>query len=836
MLALSVVLVLAIVPVAFGQEMQGVVASFTGTLSNSAQEDRIAFEVDATQYNLNVAGGVDFVFLMSGVTTVGSAFDAGLISVEPEGGGTVKPGVRKPDTVGSTASVALTRLTPGQYEIVVRSEHKTFGAYRLDVFLAGDASGDFKVDQEDTKIISRLNATKVGGAAYSSRADVDRNGVINSGDRQRAEANIGAVAPNPVPDNPLDQSLPAGALALFGASPDMFNSSAAEVRFSLTGAEFDATTPGDFTLTINEVDVGADHLTIEPHLLMANVTLADGRNDVSLKAYDTVGRPLYYKATLWGGSSTLHVNLVNPDGTPFLQQATVVAALSDDPSVAGQAITTTGSVTFQNVPARTILIKASGIGHEIGAAGVIGSAGVVTIKMTGFNTPSAVDNNDFHLGTLGWDIGTSPVLIVPHQEHVNGFFAPGAVNAAGLQTASIIDEDLVLTTSGEGERSISRTFTTLPDTTAVNIRYRFITTEVQGGFFGSPFNDFFRVALRSRRGGSSASETNSMNGLGLGAFDFASGSTAWRDVTLAVDTAGDVVQVDVGVANVGDGAYDSAVVVDFVEEIKDQVRPQIAWNNATGGLDISWQVVNQVLTNDATIQVFFANGTAFSNRLGAAVFRHTVPAGTVPGTGGPVRVAGTNLVDDPAGSTHIIAASGELQVAALADVQINFGPNADASVVSSGMVDIVKDGLRAAGASVGTIASTARTPADQARAMFINALNSGVASQLALYAPAGDAVINVYVRQTAGMTTAQIRANATTVRAAMEQEIINQGPENVSRHTGDPAVVSVVDVGYSSLNGKNRSLFVASVQPQASRFIDEPENNALHIELIKSDR
>ena len=67
-----------------------------------------------------------------------------------------------------------------------------------------------------------------------------------------------------------------------------------------------------------------------------------------------------------------------------------------------------------------------------------------------------------------------------------------------------------------------------------------------------------------------------MNGLGLGAFDFSSGATAWRTVTLKTDPNGDVIQLDVTVANVADGLLDSHVVIDFVSEKQDKVRPAIA--------------------------------------------------------------------------------------------------------------------------------------------------------------------------------------------------------------------------------------------------------------------
>ncbi len=818
---------------AFGQESAGVVASFSGTLSNAAQEDRIAFEVDADQFELNADGGVDFVFLMSSVSTAESPVDPGLLSVEPDGSGSVQHSTRRPDTANSTASIVLATLTPGKYEIVVRGEHKTTGPYRLDVLLAGDANTDFKVDTEDTQLIAQLNAKKKNDPEYSPYADVDRNGVINGGDRQRAEANLGALAVPPEADNPLDQSLPAGALALVGAAPDTFVSRTGGLRFSLAGAEFDAT-PADVTLTINGVNVPAGSLVIEPHLLTANVTLADGRNTIFFKAYDTIGRPLYYNATLWAGSATLQVNLLNPNGTAFTQQANVVAALSDDPSVAAQGITSTGSITFTNVPARTILVKAKGAGNEIGTAGVVGTQGVVSIKMIGFNAPSPIDNNDISLGTDGWVIAPgSPVSVIPHKEIIPGFLTGGSmVSGSSVTTSAIVDQDIMLGTSGLGERSVSRTFTTSQGTTAVKIRYRFITSEVPGGYFGSQFNDYFRVSLRSQAGGGAVSETNSMNGLGLAAFNYATGETNWREVTLPVDTAGDTIQADAAVANVGDGLFQSQVVIDFVQEIKDQVRPALAWNNTQGGLNLTWEVLDQALENDVTINVYFANGTGYANRLGAAVFSHVVPAGTAPGAGGPVHIPGTDLAGDPAGTTHLIAASSESQVGALADVRITFGPNANAGAVSAGMTDIVKDGLRAAGASTGTITSTLRSPADQARAMFNNALNTGAQAQLALYGAAGDAVIQVYIQQTAGLTPAQIAANAATIRAAMEAEIIAQGPENVSRHCGDPAVRTVVDVSYNSFNGNNRPLFRTAVAGRVSRLIDEPNNNCFHLELV----
>ena len=819
-------------------QQPGSFATYSGELSNPGQQDSIAFDVDPDRVTVGDDGDVGLVFLLSAAD--GSALDPGLIQVGPRNeGGVEVGGAQKPDTAGSNASLTLASLLPGEYQVTVRGEHGTTGAYRLDVRLAGDADGDLDVDADDLALIAELSGAKLGDAEYSPLADVDRNGVVNGGDRQRTEANLGAAAENPEPANPLDVFLPAGALQLVGRSANGFNSRSGPLEFSLTGAEFEQEL-ASVTLTINGAPVNPAAITVGANLLSVAVTLANGRNDVALKTYDTTGRPLYFHATLWAGSANLQVRLVNPDGSLFTQPATVSATLSDDLSVSTEAATSTGTVVFPDMPARTILLQAKGSGNEFGTAGVIGTQGLVVIKMLGFGSPSSVDNNDFSQGLAGWDLGTAPVSIVPHVENVPGFpaAAPAPATAASLSAAaSLVDNDLRLGTAGEGERSISRTFTSDPGVTGVRIRYRFITSEVPGGYFGSQYNDYFRVALRSQQGGGFASEHNSMNGLGLAAFDYGSGSTDWREVTLPLDSAGDTVQVDVGVANVGDGLYDSQVIVDFVEELRDDVMPALAWNNTQGGLDLTYTVA-QELTNDVTIEVFWASGTSYASRLGAAIFTHTVAAGTAAGTYGPERIAGSDLASDPAGVTHLIAASSPTQVGSIADVSVGYGANADAGAVSAGMLDVVRDGLRAAGQSNGTITSTARTPEDQARAMFQNLVNAAhsiaqnIQTQLGIYAAAGDAVINVFADEVDGLTRPQVLANAATIQAAMVTEINNQGPSSVSHHCADPAVVSVVDVTAAPFNANNSPLFVSSVSPRLTRFIDERgTNNCFHLEL-----
>jgi hypothetical protein len=104
----------------------------------------------------------------------------------------------------------------------------------------------------------------------------------------------------------------------------------------------------------------------------------------------------------------------------------------------------------------------------------------------------------------------------------------------------------------------SRTFTPHPFTKTAYINYIFQTDEVPGGFFGTQYNDYFSLTVRSDTGGYNA-YTNSMNALGLAAFD---GSGATSAYSLTMDIAGaSTVEFDVAVSNVADALLQSQVIV-----------------------------------------------------------------------------------------------------------------------------------------------------------------------------------------------------------------------------------------------------------------------------------
>ncbi|MFH2002824.1 MAG: hypothetical protein ABIK28_24355 [Planctomycetota bacterium] len=353
----------------------------------------------------------------------------------------------------------------------------------------------------------------------------------------------------PTSEQALDEEMYSpGALTASGASTDGANPLSGQLEFKVSGASFSANI-GDVRLFINGVLMAESFITLSATSIMVNYTFVDGANDLLLSVLDTQGLLLELEETYWAGGNSLDVNVSLEDSTP-VSGATVTATLVDDGQVVMEATSIAGVATFSNMPARTFILSASDSAGRIGTAGAVGDEGTVALTLIDFDPPSSIDNNDFHLGTTqGWEVGISPVTIIPHEE----------------KSSNRADWDLLLSTAGEGPQPLSRTFVTKAGTKNVSVRYRFITSEVPGGYFGTKYNDYFSVSIRSLTAKGSVFEKASMNSLGLGAFD-ANGATAWREKTLPVKPEGDTIQVDVTVANVADGLYDSQVVIDMVAE------------------------------------------------------------------------------------------------------------------------------------------------------------------------------------------------------------------------------------------------------------------------------
>lgn len=160
---------------------------------------------------------------------------------------------------------------------------------------------------------------------------------------------------------------------------------------------------------------------------------------------------------------------------------------------------------------------------------------------------------------------------------------------------------------------------------------------------------------------------------------------------------------------------------------------------------------------------------------------------------------------------------------------IKFGPKANQAVVSVYTLSVLTEILNAANLTSCLITSTSRTPADQARIMFNNIVKEGVAKQKALYKAPGKAVVDEYVKaKNAGKTGDQIKA-------AMEAKIRALGPDSVSRHCADPAILNVVDIAPSSLTNKaafDTATRAALTKGTVSKFLTPANNDpAFHLEI-----
>ena len=159
------------------------------------------------------------------------------------------------------------------------------------------------------------------------------------------------------------------------------------------------------------------------------------------------------------------------------------------------------------------------------------------------------------------------------------------------------------------------------------------------------------------------------------------------------------------------------------------------------------------------------------------------------------------------------------------DIPINYGKNSNAKDVTDFSRAVLKDILKTAGLSSALISSTARSPAQQARVMFNNIVATGVAAQKKLYAAAGDAVIDVYVKSKAA------KKSPDQINADMEAKIIELGPTTVSHHAADPKVLNVFDVAPSSIGDKKAFELAVSKEKRVSKFLLPPNDPGYHLEI-----
>jgi hypothetical protein len=424
----------------------------------------------------------------------------------------------------------------------------------------------------------------------------DRLGTCEAGVPCGAPPPIPEVDPGTEPQEGEGEFISETVAVLEGATVSGFNTAGSPITFRLSCPNLKIGSDSVIVYDNGQpVPFAALSLTADTVTVTTGVSgSGSGRHELNLLAQDIFGYTIEARYVVWAGQFSIPVLVLDENGVPAAG-VEVTAKLSDDPTVSATLVTDgSGRGVFPNLPNRSYNIIAKASGNRIATRPASVFDGTVVLSLKDFKPASTIDNNDFSLGTAGWDVGTAPVAIVDHIEDSPTGSGPAGAAASNLaapartaedsQAASasylqpdaggsaaaapaVPDLDLVLTTSGEGQQSVSRTFQVEQGYESVTVRYRFITSEVPGGYFGTQFNDFFNVAIRSAQGGGSVVDGNSMNGLGLAAFD-AGGATGWYESELPVNKQGDTVQIDVAVANVADGLFDSQIVVDVVKKKK----------------------------------------------------------------------------------------------------------------------------------------------------------------------------------------------------------------------------------------------------------------------------
>lgn len=141
---------------------------------------------------------------------------------------------------------------------------------------------------------------------------------------------------------------------------------------------------------------------------------------------------------------------------------------------------------------------------------------------------------------------------------------------------------------------------------------------------------------------------------------------------------------------------------------------------------------------------------------------------------------------------------------------------------------VLLDILSEAGLRSVTITSTYRTFFEQARTMYQNLLKTGEEAQKALYGPAGDLVIDEFVKaRDAGKSKPQILE-------LMAKKILQLGPCNISRHSCDPKTshLNTIDIAPRSVLRKARFVSAVQADQRVACFKRPPRDpTAYHLEI-----
>jgi RHS repeat-associated protein len=159
--------------------------------------------------------------------------------------------------------------------------------------------------------------------------------------------------------------------------------------------------------------------------------------------------------------------------------------------------------------------------------------------------------------------------------------------------------------------------------------------------------------------------------------------------------------------------------------------------------------------------------------------------------------------------------------------------------VSDYSAGILNDAMIAIGDNSIGISSGARTPEQQADAMYSNIVNGSVAGEKQTYGPGGDAVIDVYVDMQPKTDKQGYTYNAHTpgeTKAAMTEKI-KEDPGKVSNHTvANPKTFNVFDVKPSTVSNTTKMHNTLNADSRVDRVlskVNKPSEKAIHVEITQ---
>ncbi|KAM0754476.1 hypothetical protein T439DRAFT_345417 [Meredithblackwellia eburnea MCA 4105] len=273
----------------------------------------------------------------------------------------------------------------------------------------------------------------------------------------------------------------------------------------------------------------------------------DGLCDLKVYAELVGGAPVAAEFKLVFGGSQQLVSVVDINGNALPGATVTITATSKRRNRGGEAdflfdqvysvatsLTTNanGQVTFTNIPQTTLAVLVTTVDNQSGAAGFFTGATVI-VHTTPFGTTGPHRKRD---------LIRSPVPLVERDATNDyGSFVVDTNNQYTIQTTS---KTITIDPTLSGERAY--------------LTYAFTTSEFPGGYYGSSYNDFYGVTIRTNLG-QLISQSGAMNSFAQS--DFSPDGTL-PAVTLSLDVTGATsIEFDVGVSNVGDNAYQSHVTV-----------------------------------------------------------------------------------------------------------------------------------------------------------------------------------------------------------------------------------------------------------------------------------